>query len=829
MVVVDVGTRLGGRYQIRQILGQGGMGAVYRASDEVLGKDVALKFVHPSLASGIDRLRDEVLLAQKVTHRYVCRTYDLEEVDGQLLVKMEYVVGETLAALLRRRERLDVAAALAIARAIAEGLAAAHAEGVVHRDLKPHNVLIEEGTERVVLMDFGIARVAGHVAEGLVGTPDYMAPEQVRSGSVDGRADLYALGCVLYQLLVGEVPFHADTAMATALLHVEASAPDPRRRRPDVPEWLAHVILRLLEKDPSRRYPDARSLLTALAGPPPRRWPRMVVAVALATLAVGGALVLGHRRGLSGVRAEWHPVIRPLSAYEENGDASSFSPDGKWLAYPATREGGRRVFVESLETGDARVVTPPDRAVREVRWTRDGSALLVTEVVGQLHRVPREGGALQPIVDQVRSVDDCASGLLMIRMTAPDCPACERLVLRSTSGDERELMRFRPGQHAEGLRCDRAGTQAAFDLGTREGRELWLLRLDGTPARVIVKERSLLLQPAFAPDGQSLVYAALRDDEPSHLFEIAITGGPARQLTRSDAPDLSPDVSPDGRMLVYDVDTTTEGIVAFSTGNRSRRVTLQLQDFEHPAITPDGTELIATTSEHDTPVIVALPVGGGAMRRLGPGFGATVTPDGREIVFQKESSPGVRRILAMPRAGGEPRLIAEVQGLVPKVLVGWDGYVYFMVGKGTGAVAARAPLSGGPMMEEAATAYPFVDVLPGGWRVTFGSRRGGPREPAAVRIIAPGDKVDAPATRSFDALWFDVSPDGKYVLCWDGRQVHRRAVATGDDLLLGEVDDLADRETMALAPDGTTLYVSRPVGQVRRQLITNFADRPPLH
>jgi hypothetical protein len=632
----------------------------------------------------------------------------------------------------------------------------------------------------------------------------------------------------LYQLLVGEVPFHADTAMATALLHVEAPAPDPRRRRPDVPEWLAHVILRLLQKDPARRYADARSLLTALAGPPPRRWPRMIGATALVALAIGGALALGHRRGRSGTRAEWHPVIRPLPAYEESGDVPSFSPDGKWIAYLATREGGPRIFVESLDTGDARVVTPPDRAMQEVRWAHDGSSLLVTEVTGQLNRVPRAGGALQPIADVVRSVDDCGSGLLMIRKTSPDCRNCERLVLRSTSGDERNLMRFGPGQHPDGLRCDRAGTQAAFELAATGGNELWLLRLDGAPAKVLVKENSMALEPTFAADGRSLVYSALRGDEPPHLFEIAIAGGPTRQLTRGASPDRAPDASPDGHMLVYDVDATTAAIVALSPGNRSRRFTLQLQDFVHPAMTPDGTEVIATTREHDRGVIVALPVGGGAMRRLGPGFWPTVTPDGREIVFQQDGAPGVRRILAMPRSGGEPRLIAEVKGLVPKILVGWDGQVHFAVGSSTGFIAARAPLSGGPMIEEAAAGYPYVDVLPGGWRLTVGRRQAGPREPATVRVIAPGDAIDAPATRAFDCLLFDLSPDGKYVLCWDGRQAHRRTIATGEDVLLGDVDDLAGRETMALAPDGTTLYVSRQVGQVRRQLITNFADRPPL-
>ena len=167
----------------------------------------------------------------------MCRTCDLEEIEQRWVVKMEYVDGETLAQRVARVGRLDVPKALAIARQIAEGLGAAHERGVVHRDLKPHNVLLEAATGRVVLMDFGLARMAelaGHTAEGIAGTPEFMAPEQARGREVDGRADL-SLGCVLYYMLAGEIVFPAKGAMAAALRHVEDPAPDVRAKRPDVP------------------------------------------------------------------------------------------------------------------------------------------------------------------------------------------------------------------------------------------------------------------------------------------------------------------------------------------------------------------------------------------------------------------------------------------------------------------------------------------------------------------------------------------------------------------------------------------------------------------
>ena len=193
--------RLGGRYQIVELLGKGGMGEVYLAMDEVLaGKAVALKVVNrpeeDEGAASLDELRREVLLAQQVTHRNVCRIYDLERLDGRWMIKMEWIAGETLASRIARG-RLGVDEALAIARQIALGLEAAHREGVIHRDLKSSNVMIEESTRRVVVLDFGIAQAAsGEVVSDRAGTPAFMAPEQVRGAKLDARSDVFALGCV---------------------------------------------------------------------------------------------------------------------------------------------------------------------------------------------------------------------------------------------------------------------------------------------------------------------------------------------------------------------------------------------------------------------------------------------------------------------------------------------------------------------------------------------------------------------------------------------------------------------------------------------------------
>ena len=250
MTALRVGQRLGNRYVVQELLGHGGMGVVFRATDEKLHEDVALKEVRDAYALG-PRLREEVRLAQRVSHRNVCRTFDLEEVDGYHLVKMEYVPGETLAQVLRREGKLPIDRALVIVRALASGLAAAHAEGIIHRDLKPANVMVSG--DRIVLMDFGLAQRIDEDDRSTVGTPSYMAPELVAGGAVDERTDLYALGCVAFELLTGERVFEATKT--TELLE-KHEVTEPRALdtiRPGTPRWLTRAVGLLLAKDPAAR------------------------------------------------------------------------------------------------------------------------------------------------------------------------------------------------------------------------------------------------------------------------------------------------------------------------------------------------------------------------------------------------------------------------------------------------------------------------------------------------------------------------------------------------------------------------------------------------
>ncbi|HEY6369236.1 MAG TPA: serine/threonine-protein kinase [Candidatus Sulfotelmatobacter sp.] len=266
------GRLLAGRYRIIALLGKGGMGEVYRADDLTLGQGVAMKFLPDEAARDqalLERFRNEVRMARRVSHPNVCRVYDVGDVDGQTFFTMEYVDGEDLASLLRRIGRLPPDKALDIARHLCAGLAAAHAKGVLHRDLKPANIMLD-GRGQVVITDFGLAGVADDIRgpEVRSGTPAYMSPEQLAGKEVSTRSDIYALGLVLYEVFTGKRAFAESAAK---LLHAGA---DRTPSRPssvvkDLDPIVEKVILRCLETDPSSRPATALAVAAALPGGDP--------------------------------------------------------------------------------------------------------------------------------------------------------------------------------------------------------------------------------------------------------------------------------------------------------------------------------------------------------------------------------------------------------------------------------------------------------------------------------------------------------------------------------------------------------------------------------
>jgi len=266
------GSVVAGRYRIITMLGKGGMGEVYRADDLTLGQSVALKFL-PDRAGHdenlLERFRNEVRTARKISHPNVCRVYDVGDVDGQTFFTMEYVDGEDLASLLRRIGRLPQDKALDIARQLCAGLAAAHTKGVLHRDMKPANVMLD-GRGQVVITDFGLAGVVGQIqgADVRSGTPAYMAPEQLTGEAVSERSDIYSLGLVLYEIFTGKRAL-AEKATIAERLRGDLVPSRPSSVVKDLDPAIERVILRCLESLPSARPATVLSIAAALPGGDP--------------------------------------------------------------------------------------------------------------------------------------------------------------------------------------------------------------------------------------------------------------------------------------------------------------------------------------------------------------------------------------------------------------------------------------------------------------------------------------------------------------------------------------------------------------------------------
>ncbi len=336
------GEQLAGRFTVLRFVARGGMGAVYEANDAILRTLVALKVLQGHIvanAEAMERFRREVLLARRVSHPNVCRVYELYQSVTNSgapchFLTMEFLEGETLTARIARDGRLSTAEALPLAQQMCRGLAAAHAEGVIHRDFKSSNVmLVQRNAElsgvsgdamRVAITDFGIARAVAQESSaaanaltgdaGVVGTPEYMAPEQVTGGEVTVATDVYALGVVLYEMVTGRLPFSAHTPLATAARRLNEAPPRPERTVPGLdPHW-SRTILRCLDRDPGRRFQSALDVATALSSPRhARRWPLALAAVAALVLLLASAAMLWRGR----TAANGHtgsPVIPPSIA-----------------------------------------------------------------------------------------------------------------------------------------------------------------------------------------------------------------------------------------------------------------------------------------------------------------------------------------------------------------------------------------------------------------------------------------------------------------------------------------------------------------------------------
>jgi eukaryotic-like serine/threonine-protein kinase len=275
----ESGSVVNGRYEILESVGKGGMGVVFRAQDRELDEVVALKVLRQEAleedASLVGRFKQELKLARRITHRNVLRTHDFGEWNGTPYISMEYLEGVTLKDLIRSKGALPIAVGLRIAKQACQGLEAAHGQGVVHRDIKPQNMLILPESGDLKIMDFGIARVSEveradsdaslTMAGTVMGTPDYMSPEQASGTPADFRSDIYSLGVVFFEMFTSQLPFTGEKVMTVILGHIQKAPPQPRRLNARIPMDLEAIILKCMEKSPKKRYQNVAEVLAALS------------------------------------------------------------------------------------------------------------------------------------------------------------------------------------------------------------------------------------------------------------------------------------------------------------------------------------------------------------------------------------------------------------------------------------------------------------------------------------------------------------------------------------------------------------------------------------
>ena len=359
-----VGIRLNGRYRLDAQIGAGGMSTVYRAFDTTLERRVAIKLMHREIASDSDQLerfRREARAVAQLSHPHIVGVIDAGEDEGRPYIVFEFVEGETLKDRIRRMGRLPVDEAIAYAIEIARALGAAHARGIVHRDVKPQNVLIDQqGSAKVT--DFGIARVVddtGLTAEGRVlGTTDYVSPEQALGQDVNGQSDIYSLGVVLYEMLTGDVPFHGENQVSVAMKHVREDLPDVQKRRPEVAAGLGVILDRMTCKDLKKRYPDAIDLQADLEEALSRELARTGRLTGEAT-AVLRTLPAGARRRLPLRMRRPVPILAVIAVLAAGGAAAAF----------LLREG-----VQRTERGTGAGTVKPDPGTRVVSVKRTSAS-----------------------------------------------------------------------------------------------------------------------------------------------------------------------------------------------------------------------------------------------------------------------------------------------------------------------------------------------------------------------------------------------------------------------------------------------------------------------
>ena len=540
--LASLSAALGDRYRIDREVGRGGMATVYEAEDLKHRRRVAVKVMLPELAAviGRDRFLREIETTAQLRHAHILPLYDSGEADGSLFYVMPFIEGESLRDRLTREKQLPVDDAVRIAREVADALAYAHARGIVHRDIKPENILLESGHATVA--DFGIAHVlseAGNprlTGSGLsIGSPGYMSPEQAAGETgLDGRSDLYALGCVLYEMLAGQPPFTGPNVNSVVHQHLVAEPPSISGIRPTVPAHLVEAVRRSLAKNPADRFQTAERFIAALDPPPAtvampaaggsRRRSRAAWALPLALLfAAVIAFAVWSRRTVSPAARAVPVTLRQVTFSRAVEEYPALSPDGGRLVFSRDLEGRRQLILLDLATGAEQQLTSGEHDNIQSVWTPDGAAVVFV-------RNAQPGVRLQP-----GDVFGAFQGAEIWRREI-------------ATGEESRLV-----DDAENPAVSPDGSRIAYDARRSGARRIWVADARGRNALQVTLDSSEAvdhLAPRWSPDGKRIVF----QEQEGTRFDIGVVDLATRRtvpVTTGAFLDVSPVWDRSGRAIWF--------------------------------------------------------------------------------------------------------------------------------------------------------------------------------------------------------------------------------------------------------------------------------------
>ncbi len=752
------GTRLG-PYEILTALGAGGMGEVYRARDTKLNRDVALKVLPAAFAADADRVarfKREAQLLASLNHPHIGSIYGLEDAGNVLALVLELVEGDTLHERIFRGS-LPLAEALAVAQQIADALDAAHACGIIHRDLKPSNIKITRAG-MVKVLDFGLAKAlatewsgpdqsksptltgGGTLAGVILGTAAYMSPEQARGHLVDKRSDVWAFGCVLFEMLTGSAAFARETVTDT-LAAVVGAEPAWRLLPVETPGSIRRLLTRCLQKDARRRLhdiADARiELEDAMAAPseptpvpgPPKPWrrrpPRRWIRPAVLALGIATALVfLWAARDRFGRPAESPPDTRIIRLTDFPGleESPAVSPDGRSVAFTAGVGGKRQLFVQLVAGGAPLQITREPVDHEYPRWSPDSASILYFsaaksgDLQGSIWEIPALGGQPRRVVDSVGGADvsPIDGRLAHFRLAKGGI----QLVTAQTDGSRFDVVAdFAPATYYLHPRWSPDGRWIAFQRGDTVRFDVFVAPAAGGEPRQLTHDNNMIGGFTWLPDSTGIIYSSSRGSTlpylpPLDLWEVTLRDGSVRRVTSGETSYLSPDVSKSGAIVVSRMRLQTDiwkfpvDGAADENVRRGVRVTRQTGQVLTPTSSPDDKEVAFLSDSGGHANLWVVNTESGGLRQITHERDPTVamgvpvwSPNGRAIAFvsSRGNEGWTFGVWLVDSDGSNLRNVAN-PGLGPA----WspDGsWVYYSTRGGAAATAVvlkKVPVAGGP-------------------------------------------------------------------------------------------------------------------------------------